>query len=78
MRKQYYNSNNYYNPQPFIYSENDERFIGPVIPFIGGALIGYIAGRPQYSYNSPSYYPVYYYPTYPYYPQMNYYPATNQ
>ena len=53
--------NNYY---PYYNNiNNDQRFIGPILPFIGGAVIGYIAGRPQYSY--PAYYPVYYYPTYP-------------
>lgn len=67
MRKQPYYNTYYQTTYPI--NTNEERFIGPVIPFIGGALIGYIAGRPQYTYNNPPYYPVYYYPTYPYYPQ---------
>ena len=60
----------YYNPnlQTQHQIQNEERFIGPIIPFIGGALIGYIAGRPQYT-SYPSYYPVYY----PYYPNYYYY-----
>lgn len=67
MRKhQYYNP---YYPYNQYYNNNEERFIGPVLPFIGGALIGYIAGRPQYTYNTQPYYPIYYYPTYPYYYQ---------
>ena len=53
------------------YPENEERFIWPLIPFLGGAAIGYFAGRPQYSY--PSYYPVYY----PY-PMPYYYSNTQQ
>ena len=48
---------------------NEERFLGPVIPFLGGALIGYVASRPNFTnaYMQP-YYPVYYnpYPTYTY------------
>ena len=45
----------------------DERFIGPIFPFLGGALIGYIAGRPQQYYSYPVYYPYYpYYPNYYY------------
>lgn len=75
-RPQYYNFP-YYNQ--YSINTNEERFIGPVIPFIGGALIGYIAGRPQYSYNTQPYYPVYYYPTYPYYyPQSTTTYTTNQ
>ena len=58
-----YYTNTYDQPQ-YNLSQNNERFIGPIFPFLGGALIGYIAGRPQYSY------PIYY-PYYPYYP--NYY-----
>lgn len=38
---------------------NDERFIWPLVPFIGGALVGYIAGRPQYNNSYPMYYPYY-------------------
>ena len=64
MQKVYY-TNPYSYPQYNI--TNDERFIGPIFPFLGGALIGYIAGRPQYNYTYPIYYPTYY----PYYP--NYY-----
>jgi len=58
-----YNMNNF---QQSNYIDNDERFIWPLIPFLGGAAIGYIAGRPQYNYVYPNYYPVYYpyYPTY--------------
>ena len=48
--------------------KHEERFIGPIFPFLGGALIGYIAGRPQYNYSYPVYYP-YYYPYYPTYYQ---------
>lgn len=52
---------------------NDQRFIGPILPFIGGAVVGYFAGRPQYNYTYPAYYPVYYYPNYPItYAQNNY------
>ncbi len=58
-----YNMNSF---QPPLYQENDERFIWPLIPFLGGAAIGYFAGRPQYTYT----YPVYYQP---YYPQPYYY-----
>lgn len=51
-----------------------ERFIGPLLPFIGGALVGYVVGRPNnFGYYQP-YYPMYYqYPTYPYYYQTNTY-----
>ena len=54
-------------------NNNDERFIGPLIPFLGGAAIGYFAGRPQYNYSYPVYYPVYYPPYYarPYYNSYN-------
>ena len=55
-----YNSSNF---QPNYVQETDERFIWPLIPFLGGAAIGYIAGRPQYNYTYPIYYP-YYYPVY--------------
>ena len=58
-----YNTNYF---QPTMYQENDERFIGPLIPFLGGAAIGYIAGRPQFTYTYPIYYP-------PYYQQQYYY-----
>jgi len=53
---------------------NNERFIGPLLPFIGGALVGYVVARPNnYGYYQP-YYPMYYqYPTYPYYYQTNTY-----
>lgn len=66
MRRYY--SNNPYFSQQYIPLQNEQRFIGPVLPFIGGALIGYIAGRPQYNYQYPIYYPMYY----PYYTN-NYY-----
>jgi len=62
--RRYYNYNPYPNNQ-YMYPNNDQRFIGPILPFVGGALIGYIAGRPNY------YYPVYYPPYYQTYP--NYY-----
>lgn len=55
----------YFRTQQSIPSE--DRFIWPIVPFLGGALVGYIAGRPQYNYSYPAYYPVYY----PYY--NNYY-----
>ena len=74
MQKAFY-TNSPYNPD--VYNiKNDERFIGPILPFIGGALVGYIAGRPQYNY--PNYYPVYYpyYPNY-YYSTYNFNPSTN-
>lgn len=58
-----YNVGSSFN-QP-LYQENEERFIWPLIPFLGGAAIGYFAGRPQYNY--PSYYPVYYPYPIPYY-----------
>lgn len=58
-----YRYNNLYN------QNRDERFIGPLLPFIGGAAIGYIAGRPQYNYTYPTYYPVFY-PQY--YPKVEY------
>lgn len=60
---------NPYQTQQYIYPTNEERFIGPILPFVGGALIGYIAGRPNY----PNYYyPVYYPPYYPPYPNTYY------
>ena len=55
----HYNINSFQHPY---YIENEERFIWPLIPFLGGAAIGYIAGRPQYNYTYPVYYP--YYPPY--------------
>lgn len=58
MHRSYRNSFQQYYP------ENDERFIWPLIPFLGGAAIGYFAGRPQYTYSYPVYYP--YYPPYYY------------
>ena len=60
-----YRNNNYY--------PNQERFIGPLIPFVGGALIGYIAGRPNTF--SGGYYqqPVVYYPYYQQVPYYQYY-----
>ena len=55
--------NNRYNinssQYPYYSTENEERFIWPLIPFLGGAAIGYIAGRPQYNYTYPIYYPYY-------------------
>ena len=50
------------------YPVNQQRFIGPLLPFVGGALVGYAFSRPNYSYYQPyypQYYPVYY--PYPYY-----------
>lgn len=61
--RRYYNQNIHTHPQ-YISPINEERFIGPILPFVGGALIGYIAGRPNYpNYYYPVYYPPYY-PTY--------------
>ncbi len=68
MRRMYQNSS-YSFPQ-YNNVVNEERFIGPIFPFLGGALVGYIASRPQYN-NS---YPVYY-PYYPPYPNYGYYPT---
>lgn len=39
---------------------NEERFIGPLLPFVGGALVGYIVARP----NNNTYYPTPYYTAY--------------
>ena len=39
---------------------HEERFIGPLLPFVGGALVGYIVARP----NNNTYYPTPYYTTY--------------
>ena len=50
---------------------NSER----LIPFLGGAAIGYFAGRPQYTY--PSYYPVYYPYPLPYYNNQQAIPYNN-
>lgn len=59
---------NPFNQPHYNMQQNEERFIGPIFPFLGGALIGYIAGRPQYNYSYPVYYPYYpYYPNYYYY-----------
>lgn len=63
-----YNRNSFHQP---IYPENEERFIGPLLPFLGGAAIGYFAGRPQYTYAYPVYYPQYYPPYYYYNNQYN-------
>ena len=38
----------------------EERFIGPLLPFVGGALVGYIVARP----NNNTYYPTPYYTAY--------------
>lgn len=58
-----YNSS--YQHPPYYINNTEERFIWPLIPFLGGAAIGYIAGRPQYNYSYPMYYPYpIYYPTY--------------
>jgi len=67
-----YNTSSFQYP---LYQENEERFIWPLIPFLGGAAIGYIAGRPQYNYTYPTYYPVYYPYYQPYY--NNYYNYRN-
>ena len=63
--------NNYYEN---INAKNEERFIGPLLPFVGGALIGYIVARPNNNVNA--YYPVPYYTYYNQYPvyNMNQYP----
>lgn len=74
-----YSKHNINSMNPYYFS-NEERFIGPILPFVGGALVGYIAGRPQYNFAQPYYYPVYYQP-YQYYQQPyynNYYPQTNR
>ena len=49
------------------YPINEQRFIGPILPFVGGALLGYTFARPNTNYYQPyyQYYPVYY--PYPYY-----------
>lgn len=65
--------------QQAYYGNNEERFIWPLIPFLGGAAIGYFAGRPQYTYPYTVYYPYYppYYNNRPYpispYSSNNYY-----
>lgn len=61
----------------YYHQNRDERFIGPLLPFIGGALVGYVVSRPNFGgYYPQPYYPVYYqYPSYPYY-QTNYYQST--
>ena len=48
---------------------NNQRFIGPLLPFIGGALVGYVVARPNNQYYPPYYQPFYQYPTYQYYYQ---------
>ena len=63
-------ANPYYRSSQYNF-QNDERFIWPLVPFLGGALVGYIAGRPQYNYAYPAYYPLYY-PYYNNYTQMPY------
>ena len=68
-----YNTKNSFNPS--IYPGNEERFIWPLIPFLGGAAIGYFAGRPQYTY--PSYYPVYFPYPLPYYNNQQAIPYNN-
>ena len=57
--------NNYYGN---FNTKNEERFIGPLLPFVGGALIGYIVAKP----NNNAYYPVPYYTYYTPYPTYNY------
>ena len=69
-------ASNYINPA-FYSQNNEERFIWPLIPFLGGAAIGYIAGRPQYNYQQPVYYPVYYPYNYPIYYNYNTRPYIN-
>lgn len=66
--------NPYFRSQHNIQTE--ERFIWPLVPFLGGALVGYIAGRPQYNYSYPAYYPIYYPPYYNNYVQMPYNTST--
>lgn len=62
-----------YNNSYYPNHSKDTRFIGPLLPFIGGALVGYVVARPNNGFYQP-YYPVYYqYPTYPYYYQTNSY-----
>ena len=60
---------NYSSMPNYCLNRNNQRFIAPfLLPFIGGAALGYVAGRPQYNYPYPIYYPMpynqYYYPTY--------------
>jgi len=55
--------NNYYGNYN---TRNDERFIWPILPFVGGALIGYTIARPN-----NTFYPV------PYYTYYNPYPVYN-
>ena len=57
----------------YSYPQNNQRFIGPLLPFVGGALLGYVVGRPNTQYYPPYYQPLYQYPTYQYYYQ---YPPT--
>lgn len=58
----------------YSHPQNNERFIGPLLPFVGGALLGYVVARPNNQYY-PYYQPFYQYPTYQYYYQ--YPPAYN-
>ena len=68
--------NNSYHQPTYYMNNTEERFIWPLIPFLGGAAIGYIAGRPQYNYSYPLYYP---YPVYyPTYYNNQYYPNSYQ
>ena len=68
-------SNDYTNTIHYS-NNNDQRFIGPLIPFLGGAAIGYFAGRPQYNYSYPVFYPIYY-PQYYSRPYYNNYSSGN-
>ena len=52
----------------------EQRFIWPILPFVGGAILGYAAGRPNWGYQQPyyqPYYPVYQYPYYQYTTYIN-------
>lgn len=82
---QYADDFSYYQPK-----EDESRIIGPALPFVGGALLGYLAGRPGIGYGRPYGYPIYpsyyqvpaFYTTYygyggysPYMPRRPYYPG---
>ncbi len=63
-----------YYSKPFYEEYREERFIGPLIPFVGGALVGGLISYGINSSKTPNYVP--YAPSpYPYYNNysMNYY-----
>lgn len=66
----------YYSYIP--YYRGDNRIIGPLLPFVGGLLVGgLITPRPNYYQQIPYYSPQYYQPM-GYYQNSNPYPNTNQ